>query len=479
MNVQKNIQRCFIGLTCIILIACSKQGSINPETTELTTDPPFELTLSQFASGLWRLDIELFQPQSALMFSRSANDYRLQTYTTLSSGTKLERIGGFDTVVFDKGVMRASFEITPFTGTLHGTYTPFIPFSDGGQAIYLGAFELLRVANTEAVKSLDGNLDKWDGQQFDIPVHLKTENTILLDGEITLGKAETRINGNGSYAYIGPAALIEGKSFSGVLDPGLPNWLIAGFDNELEQIFSALEKGFGRSLTDKATLMFAFRGYGSDGYSNKGGVLPGGLMVLETSGEGMRVPNENLRGYFQWFLTHEATHLFQYLDGITYADKSDSWILEGGANAMANTILDRLKTVPKDTIQNRYKDEFKSCVAAIQNSSMAEITLKNDQSHYDCGDIVFRISDAALPQHNIFEIWATLMEQSGENKNYNIATYFAALRALGTDEEIVRQLESFVEGPVQDPAKALRGMMEAAGIEAKFKAGELTAIRFP
>ena len=63
--------------------------------------------------------------------------------------------------------------------------------------------------------------------------------------------------------------------------------------------------------------------------------------------------------------------------------------------------------------------------------------------------------------------------------SYNTATYFTALLKLGADDTLVERLESFVEGPVQDPAKALREMMKAVGIQASFKDDALTAIRFP
>ena len=157
------------------------------------------------------------------MFSRSKQDYRVQTYAALSPGAELRRIGGFDTIIFEPNVMHASFEVLPFTETLPGTYTPFIPFSDGGQAVYLGAFELLRVADVEAVADLQGNLDAWDGIQFDIPVHLKSDSSILLNGKVLFDRAETSIHGNGPYAYIGPTPLVESGSFLGVLDPNLPH----------------------------------------------------------------------------------------------------------------------------------------------------------------------------------------------------------------------------------------------------------------
>jgi len=480
MGARAILQRCFLlGLACILLAACSQQNLTAEHSKETEAEAPFALTLTHLDTGQWRLDIELSEPQAALMFSRSADDYRIQSYLALSNGARLKRLGGFDTILFDPGIMHASFEFTPYTGTLPGTYTPFIPFSDGGMAVYLGAFELLRVENAKAVNALEGNLDAWDGEQFDIPVQLKSNSSILLEGEVYPRSAQSSINGNGSYAYVGPSGLVQNKNFSGVLDPGLPNWLVEGFDEDLGHIFSELEKKFGQGLVDKATIMFAFRGYETKGFSNTGGVLPGGLMVLETSGDAMREPNARLKGYLQWFLTHEATHLFQHPKGVTYADKSDSWLLEGGANAMTHIILDELETVPDEIIQGRYKDGFKYCVEAIRDSSMAEITLRNDQTHYDCGDFVFRLADAALPQHDVFDIWDALLSQAGDDKSYKTEEFFTVLRNLGANAHIVEQLEHFVTGPVQNPAKKLRDMMEAVGIQTVFEKGALEQIRFP
>ena len=477
MYIIRAIRLICMGLAVLLLMACSRDSK--PEINTPANLPPFSLILSDLGDGSWQLNVTLTEPQAALMFSRSSADYRRQTYTALSEGARLERIGGFDTILFDPGIMQAQFKLVPFTQTLPADYTPFLPFTDGGLAVYLGAFELLRVDSIDAVEALQGNLDAWDGTQFDIPIEFKTKGTVLLSGKIFTDNAQAIINGSGPYAYIGPTVLVTGNSFSGVLDPGLPNWLVEDLDEDLSELFFALETGFGRELKQKASILFAFRGYETDGFSNTGGALPGGLLVLETSGNAMRNPNERLRGYLQWFLTHESAHLFQYLSDKDYADLEDSWIVEGGANAITHSILADLDTIPDEIVQERYRQGFTHCIGEIQNSSMAEITRRRNQSHYDCGDFIFRISEAALGDHNIFELWDAIMAQSGAEETYNTATYFETLRAHGVDEALVTRLEAFVEGPVIHPVKELQEMMEAVGIKADIKDGALTSIAFP
>jgi len=476
MCIFGHIRFIFFGVAILLLSAC-----LDGSTPEIDAPDaaPFSLSLSDLGDGSWQLDVNLSEPQRALMFSRSFYDRRMDTYTGLSKGVRLDRIGDFDTILFDPGVMQASFKLVPYTETLPGTYTHFVPFTDGGQAIYLGAFELLRAESAATIEILQGDLNRWNGEQFDIPIHLRTNDSILLNGEVTFGAAQTIINGNGPYAYIGPTPLVQGNSFSGVLDPGLPEWLVEDFDTDLTQIFTALENGFGRELKQKASILFAFRGYEGTGFSNTGGALPGGLLVLETSGDAMLSPNERLRGYLQWFLTHESTHLFQYLSDTGYANVEDSWVLEGGANAITHYLLSELKTIPDEIVQERYREGFTYCVNAIKNSSMAEITRRNNQSHYDCGDFMFRISEAALPNHNIFELWDIIMEQAGESESFDTSTYFAGLRAQNIDEALVSRLEKFVEGPVVNPAVELQEMMETVGIKAEIEDGVLTSIQFP
>jgi len=475
-RVFYNIRLIFLAFVILVLSACSEGV---PPQTDAPNAPPFSLVLADLDDGSWQLDVNLSEPQRALMFSRSLHDYRTAQFTVLSKGAQLERIGGFDTILFDPGVMQASFKVVPYTETLNGDYTHFLPFTDGGLAIYLGGFELLRVEDEAAVAALKGDLDHWDGTQFDIPIQLHRPGPILLNGNIQSNTVESIINGNGPYVYIGPSKVVQGRSFSGVLDPGLPDWLVRDFDKELTQIFTALEKGFGRALDQKASILFAFRGYKGKGFSNTGGALPGGLLVLETSGDAMRKPNERLRGYLQWFLTHESAHLFQYLSDKKSADLKDNWILEGGANAITHFILTELDTVPDEIVQERYKEGFTYCVSAIKNSSMAEITRRNNQSHYDCGDFIFRISEAALPNHNIFQLWDIIMEQAGESETFDTSIYFAALRAQNIDAALVSRLEKFVEAPVANPAEELQEMMGAVGIMAEIKDGILTSITFP
>ncbi len=470
----------------LALMACSptdKQEGIKPST--VVKSVPFSLTLRQIDDASFELSVDLNEPQSVLFFSRSQQDYRLNTYESLNSEAKLVRVGGFDTIVFQPGATQALFRVTAYTGPMPGTYTAFVPFTDGGQAVYLGAFELLRAESTEAIEQLGGDLDSWDGDQFDIPVRLETTGRIMLNGVVTDNSTELTIKGSGPYAYLGSGALVEGESFSGILDPGLPKWLANSFDSELGLIFKALEQSFGRTLDDKASIFLAFRGFEPEGVSNTGGAMSGGQLMLEMSGSMFREPNDRLKGYIQWFLTHEAAHLFQQAgNDIPYSERSDSWLLEGSANAITHILLSDLGTVPDDVIQRQYELAYEFCIESIKGASMAEITERHDQSHYDCGDFLWRVADAALPNQTVFDLWKGMTERAvakdGEDiVSYNTESFFEELTRRGIADEIIVDMRGFVSGPNPNPSETLRALMQQTGITATFSEDKLTKITFP
>jgi len=478
------MNRLLSALIALSLSACSAPVSDHQKTTDpATISVPFQMEIEQATQGPWTFTLSLNEPQKALIFSRSRHDYRRDSWTVLTPGVKLERIGGFDTILLGPDVKKAEFSFQPYTETLPGTYTHFIPFSNGAMAMYLDGFELLRIdGEAEAVTALEGSLSNWDGEQFKIPLALKSPERVLYQGNSYVETLDVAVHGGeqSGYAYLGAGDIIEGESFSGVLDPNLPDWLSDGLDTQLLDIFSSLEDKFGYGLTEKASILFAFRGYETDGFSNTGGVLSGGQIVLETSGSAMKTPNARLKAYLRWFLMHESAHLFQTAKGHSYENREDSWLLEGSANAMTYILLEDSGDAPNQkAVQESYQSAWADCIAAIQGVSMVEITERNDQSHYACGVLVFSIADAGLADQDSFDLWAKLIARAEVDKTVNTDDFFALLRETSLDDNVVQRLQDFVAGPVEDPETALLSLFEAVGIKTEFTGGTLTEINFP
>ena len=453
--------------------------------------PPVAISLSQIDKTLWKLDLELpeskdkdiLKSERVMIFSRSKGDYRRQRFKHLSGAATLERIGGFDALIFTPGETQVSFEITPQPVTINGTYDPFIDFSDGGLAIYLGAFELLPVASTEAILELDEDVDNWSGEQLPLPIHVKSFDTLILNGEyINDGEVELTIQEGAPYVYMGPSRIGRGTSYLGVVDSGLPSWILESFDDDLAQLFDFYEGAFGVPLPKLATLLFAFGGAESPGLSNTGGVLPGGQIILDVSGELMMTPEPRITGYLKWFFAHEAAHLFQLnseLEG--YSDQSDSWIGEGGANAMVDVAFTQMDGIDDSVRQGLMGQAYNSCVQSIAGASMTELIRRNDQSHYDCGQVLWWIADASILHSDIFGIWNEMVANvkvSGR-KTYDRELFFETLEKLGTEKAIITDMQAVLDGPNTNPDQILRKLMKDTDLRAVFNDDSLVSIEYP
>lgn len=488
--------RRFVAL--FLLISVSGLQACSPVTGEDTEDlamsepiPPVEMVLSQIDKAKWKLDLKIPEKEDkqnltserVMIFSRSSGDYRAKRFKHLSGEASLKRVGGFDTVIFASGETGASFEITPDPITINGTYDPFIDFSDGGLAIYLGAFELLPVDSLETVEALGGDIDNWDGQQMPLPIKVITNNTLIVNGQYESdGEVKLTIQGGAPYVYTGPGRISIGSSFIGVVDSGLPSWILENFDDDLAQLFDFYEGAFGSALPKQSTLLFAFGGSDEPGLSNTGGVLPGGQIVLDVSGELMMTAEPRIAGYLKWFLAHEAAHLFQTnFELKNYSNQSDSWINEGGANAMVDVAFIRMDGIDEGVRQRRMGQAYDACVQAIQGSNMTKLIQQNDQSHYDCGQVLWWISDAAISQADIFGIWTEMVTSvtvEGQS-SYDRELFFATLERLGADMGIMSDMQAILDGPNPNPDQTFRRLLESVNLSVEFQNGSLVYIAYP
>lgn len=484
-----------ISIFILALQACNPSFSDKKEDSKDVLKsseiiPPVAMSLSQIEQTLWKLDLKLpeikdkdiLKSERVMIFSRSRGDYRRKRFKHLSGAATLERVGGFDTLIFAPGETQASFEITPQPVTINGTYDPFIDFSDGGLAIYLGAFELLPVATTEAIIELDENIDNWSGEQLPLPIHVKSSDTLILNGEyINDGEVELTIRGGAPYVYMGPSRISRGTSYIGVVDNGLPSWILESFDDDLAQLFDFYDGAFGVPLPKLATLLFAFGGADSPGLSNTGGVIEGQI-ILDVSGSLMVTQEPRIIGYLKWFFAHEAAHLFQKnseLEG--YSDQSDSWISEGGANAMVDVAFTQMDGIDENVRQSQMGQAYDACVQSIEGSNMADLIRRNDQSHYDCGQILWWIADASITQADIFRIWNEMVANVKVNgrKTYDRELFFETLEKLGTEKGIITDMQVVLDGPNINPAQTFRKLIEDADLSAVFDDESLVSIEYP
>ncbi len=429
--------------------------------------PPAEVAikLAENPDGSWEVTYDFAEPQSALVLSQAPVTYR--EWTPLSEGVTMWRIGGMEGFAFRKPASRASFRIKPFSGELPAAYTPFLAFSDGSYGVLTGQFRVKPLASLAEAVDFTKSAEEWPAAVMSSQVSITSARAVV--SQAGGAYSEFLPEGDGTIVYVGSLAPVEGDSFRGYIDPGLPAWLREGFDADLGTIFSMLAKGWGHELKAKARVMMVFGGFEAKGLSLKGGAM-GDLLSLQMSGEQLADPTPEIRTYVRWFLAHEAAHIFQRArgnDAVLFSDGGGhAWVHEGSANAFAYRIGADLADDPDAFLKEVYAEEYRDCVAHLEKAALVEARDSgNFRAYYACGDLIALATDALLPEHDLFDFWNALQTASLKAADTDRAElYFRTLEELGAPAQKVRQLRAFVHEKPRDASAFVRTTMASAGL---------------
>ena len=436
-------------------------------------------------TGNWSVEYEFAEPRQVLAFARSGSDYRELTWSLTSGNARFGRVAGIDVIALDEPSRKVSFSIIPLTSTLVGDYTPFVTFADGSIAVYEGQFSLIPLDSLDAVEALDGDTGNIEAAPLATDVVLSSSKPIIVDGKVHRVSIRHRIDGDGTYIYVGDGKIETFGSFTAVTDKRLPAWLRERFASDLEGIFAGFEALWGFELENKATVMLAYKGGQSEGFSATGGALDQ-LLMMELGGADLNTPDADRLSYLHWFFAHEAAHLFQTDKGVSFASGPQSWIHEGAANTMAYNLIASMlddKAVAKRFLTAVYARAFDECVNALNGGPLATAGERDAFSaHYSCGDFVALATDGFLKRRNLYGFWNRLVTlAAGEaDRKVDADNYFTALQILGATGAQRNAIRAVVEGRPDDPRKALTSLLEKAGLEPQFSAGgQLISLGWP
>ena len=465
-----------LSLAFVLAVAlCTACDDTKNTSSKVTSDPDLHGTGVQVVltpienganKGKWKASYTLSEPQRLVFFPRSIGNYRLGDWQAENPDTRLQRVGGFDTVVLSEPRQQFAFIFTPYTQGLAGDYTPFIPFSDGGLAVFTGQFEVLAAQSLAELELLDGNLSEWQGHQPWTGVVIESSKRMIDGGEIKSGRVVTRFFGEGHYVYLGDNEIVNTPSFIGVLDPALPAWLRNRLGQDMADIFSYLEQQFQQALELKPTVLFAFRGSQQEGLSNTGGAIGNHLLALEASGTLLLEENDRVLRYFHWFLAHEAAHLFQGSAMAYLGAPDDRWITEGGANAIANFALRDLGLTDTEYLASLATRSFENCAAFLATGQSLAMALQDaSQAHYSCGEMFAYITEASLKDTSYTEFWRYLLTLEPENNSVSgTQLYLEAMSKLGASQALVTGMQRLIAGESEQPYQQLLNLFTLSGV---------------
>lgn len=464
-----------------IIAGLSACAPLDEDAARLIAGSAVSAYVTDNEDGTFNVDYVFDQPHQALFFSRSETDYRTQAWQVLGEGGSLERLNGFDALIFEAPADSVSLLVEPRPDLRYDGYSHSIRFSDGSLMLFTGQFELLPADSREAILALNGDISAWAGDQPALGVSIRSELPMIVGGERVTGEAVDVSTGGGSFVYIGEGEIETSENYVGLIDPATPDWIRTRFPEDMAYLFSQLEAGWGFALPEPATLLFAFEGYDNPGFSNKGGVL-GRQLIIQSSGEDLREEDDFIHAYLLWFFAHESVHLFQSANGRSLAETEHGWIHEGSANAMANRIMAGRGAAAQDYLRWAFGNALETCTRALEAGPLASAWARGQSdAYYACGEFVALMTDAALEGQDLFGFWnAMLARADADGGSYTAQTWFDTARAEGMSEADLTRLQTLLSGELENPGMELRNALADFGLDPQFdENNRLISLTYP
>lgn len=402
----------------------------------------------------WEVRYTLPAPARELRFVRvDAQGHRASGWTALDPALAIALQNGEEVVRRRDGAAfdRAAFRMAPHYVELEKDYAPFSPFGDGGLLIHTGRFHVCAgpCAGGETYRL---SLQPPDGAHA--IVHGRVVDAVdMQDGD------------NGTNLYVGRALPVDTPDVVAVIDRSFP----AATRDRLETLLPRLMAFYGREFGALQTrpMLYASRDedHPGGGFGFQGGTLPGQVfMHFYGRHEAFGTPEFARR--VDWFFAHEAAHLYQRFTALT--DPGDSWIHEGGADALAAVALQALEVVDRDALQSRIRQSLDACAGGLAQHPLKQAHASGSfDASYACGFVLQMAVDAAARRASagacgLACVWRDFQADVKAGKPWNSDTFVEAA-ARRTDERTAGFLRTVAHEVSAQPAALLHDGLAQAG----------------
>ena len=401
----------------------------------------------------WEVRYMLSRPVQALRFVRvDRHGNRASSWNPVDASLVITREDGEEVVRRSDGSPfdQAAFRMAPHYVTLEKDYAPFAPFGDGGVLIHTGRFHACAERCT-------------GGETFMVSLRPPDGAHVILHGQI-MPSARFEEGDDGTNLYVGRALPVATKDVVAVIDQAFPADTRARLESLLPRLMAFYGREFG-ALTHRP-MLYASRdeAHPGGGFGFQGGTLPGQVfMHLYGRNEAFGTPAFAAR--LDWFFAHEAAHLYQRFTAL--ANAGDSWIHEGGADALAAVALQELGVVDRSAIEARLRSALDSCASGIATQPLMRAhEVGSFDTFYACGFVMQMAVDAAARRASdgrcgLACVWRDFQKRVAAGESWSTDTFIAAA-ARRTDPQTARFLARVANDVPAQPAALLRqGLLEA------------------
>jgi hypothetical protein len=324
------------------------------------------VTITRLAADRWRVDYEFGEPVAGVVYDPPVAGYREQAWRPATPGVRLVLRDGDEALVSsDSALMRLSVEVHRHGAFAHDRYSPQVPYSDGGAALYLGFF-------TGRAIVAGGERPLAAAFRF-----------VGLPGEQVLEPAGGDAN---AYVYFGPQRPVATEHARLVVDPGAPAWLRELLLRVGEATSRVYAERLGGGLA-AAPLVLVGAGDmdAAEGLSVKGGAI-GDQFVMLLQGRGLREETPWKREAVERLAAHELAHLWQLRGFPSAFNDAEPWLHEGAAEAMAVQALEAAGLWSAAQVQTFAGRAAERCRTALGSAALAEAARQgSSEAIYACG----------------------------------------------------------------------------------------------
>jgi hypothetical protein len=387
----------------------------------------------------WQVTYEFSQSINAISFAQTPYPFIEHSWDLISNQTSLDLSSL--TVVSESAIDSLKVGIKDsYDEFIRGFYTPFLNFSDGSHAVYLGHFVPARV--------------QIGSQWFAVDDMLLTMKLKGSDGDQVYGieppeSALSQLNAWQRYAYVGSMEVHSWQGFQVILDPALPDWIKQTHQQLIPLLADFYARHTGAELGFEPMIMINFKP--GDQYPRQDGGVINQQLLINMVGDGWAQNPEANRMNVQSLLAHEMAH-FWNSQHWQLADHQQYWLSEGGADYFSHMALHKLGYFTADELAAHIRQLAQSCQSSLQQHTISQLPSRADA--YVCGELMYHLAARITESDHPLGVWP-LMAAVNEHLRYSEQTFIEALRIAGAAPQDVQAMQNITEGSARQSLNTL------------------------